>query len=359
MKKEVVWKCLSPFLVINLVSFVLTGCVSDCSGEGQNSAAGDPVSRYMESREREDSVADNPVDGPVGGGLDDGRDGQPDIMENPAYNPNGRQVLTAVVTSPSITSEILERIQAFNANNVSYFVEIMDYKAEGARVLEAEDLETRLPLEILSGKGPDLVIWDGYYTPALASEILMMDLYDLMDADQDFHREDYFENILQAFERNGGLYILPSSFAVSTMCGKAEELGTDRGITEGWEFGEILEAFENSSHAEVVFDYPNKEYTLNYVVGGCMGNFVDWNSGECHFDTPEFVEMLEFCNTLPDGVDDLPESYYEFYSSGIFVYHGGGRGIIPQHHREHSPQCRRGSRYNGYHHGRGRGVLRR
>ncbi|MDE7046091.1 MAG: extracellular solute-binding protein, partial [Acetatifactor sp.] len=185
-------------------------------------------------------------------------------MENPAYNPNGRQVLTAVVTSPSITSEILERIRAFNDSSPSYFVEIMDYKAEGARVLEAADLENRLPLEILSGKGPDLVIWNGYYTPALASEMLMMDLNDLMDADPDFHREDYFENILQAFERNGGLYIFPSSFAVSTMCGKAEELGADRGITESWEFGEILDAFENSSHAEVVFDYPNKEYTLNY-----------------------------------------------------------------------------------------------
>ncbi|MDE6923684.1 MAG: hypothetical protein K2P59_00280, partial [Acetatifactor sp.] len=96
MKKEVVWKCFSSFLVINLVCFLITGCVSDGSGEGQNSTAGDPVSRYMESREREDSAADNPVDGSIGGGLDDGRDGQPDIMENPAYTPNGRQVVTAV-----------------------------------------------------------------------------------------------------------------------------------------------------------------------------------------------------------------------------------------------------------------------
>jgi hypothetical protein len=50
----------------------------------------------------------------------------------------------------------------------------------------------------------------------MTSERLMENLYDFMDADQEFHREDYSENILQAFELNGGLYKCPSSFSVHT-----------------------------------------------------------------------------------------------------------------------------------------------
>ena len=45
----------------------------------------------------------------------------------------------------------------------------------------------------------------------------MENLYDFMEEDPDFHREEYYENILQAFEVNGGLYILPSSFSVATI----------------------------------------------------------------------------------------------------------------------------------------------
>jgi len=124
-------------------------------------------------------------------------------------------------------------------------------------MLEAEALETQLTLEILSGKGPDLVIWDGLYTPALASEKLMADLNGFMDADPDF-----------------------------------------------------------SPHAELFCDYLNREHTLRYMCGHCMDNFVDWNSGECRFDTPEFVELLELCRTLPDGFESIPESYSEAFGSG-------------------------------------------
>lgn len=258
-KRRVGYKGLSCFLVMNFLCLILAGCGAG-GGEGQNSVAGDP--------------------------------------EN---NPNGRQVVTAVVTYRD--PAILKKVSAWNKNNSSYFIEIKDYAEEGS-VIEMDEFATQLTLDILSGKGPDLVIWDhsSSYSPALASEKLMENLYDFMEADPDFHKEDYYENILQAFEMDGGLYTLPTSFAVNTVCGKAEELGTDRGVTESWEIGEMIEAFENSPHAEWLTANHSKDLTFVEVCHGCVGNFVDWSSGKCYFDTPAFVELLEFSNTFPDQV---------------------------------------------------------
>lgn len=280
MGKRIGFKCLCCLLVINFVCLLLAGC----GAEGDN------------NRQSNEGAAGNP-----------------------ANNPNGRTVLTAVVTCPS--RSVLERISAYNENSPSYFIEIKEYETESSDKM-AEDLQTQLTLDILSGKGPDLVIWDSScYSPSMASGKLMVNLYDFMEADEGFHREDYYENILQAFEMGGELYTLPSSFAVETVCGKAEEIGTDRGVTESWEIGEMIEAFDNSPHAEWLTVNHSKNLAFFFVCAGCIGNFVDWDSGECHFDTPAFVELLELSDTFPDQLTIAADfSYYETLRSGKVLW---------------------------------------
>lgn len=305
--KKVIICCL---MLCIFISFLLAGCGTDNSGEGENSAAVDPVTRYMESRERESGAADASAGNSdsseaVAGGSDDSGNELPNIMENPAYSAMGRQVVTAVVTVPF--RETMDRIIAFNESNPDYFIEMKSY---GGGAEQFEVLETQLPLEVLSGKDPDLVIWDRTnYSQSLVSDRLMENLYDFMDADPDFHREDYYENILQAFEINGGLYICPASFSVHTGCVWADGLGTDRDVAEGWTLGEMMETYRNSLRAEVFAENFTRELQLKFICEDCMGNFVDWSSGECHFDIPEFVELLEFCNTFPEQFQD--EIYYE------------------------------------------------
>ncbi|MCM1044179.1 MAG: extracellular solute-binding protein [Candidatus Gastranaerophilales bacterium] len=303
MKKRAVLKGLSYFLVINLIGLFLAGCGAD------NSLSEEDGSDIVSSAEPINDSADS---------LADSEDGQINIMENPAYSAMGRQVVTAVIARPFLIDDVLEQIRTFNENNSTYFVEPRGY--EGDLLETTTILETQLTLEVLSGEGPDLVIWNDNYAPSLASGKLMENLYDFMDADPDFHREDYYENILQAFEIDGGLYVFPVSFSVGTICVRAEEFDTDRGVAESWEMEDMLNAFENSSQAEFFSKYYNREYTLHYVGAACVGNFVDWGSGECCFDTPEFIALLEFCNTLPDGFEGSPTPYYDYSRNGkIFM----------------------------------------
>ena len=149
MSKKIGYKSLCIFLVLHFVCLILAGCGAEADERGQGSA-------------------------------DEGGN---------SVGPNGRKVLTAVVTWPSRST--LERINAFNEKSRTYFVEIKEYGQEEAGGSN-EDLQTRLTLDILSGKGPDLVIWDGaFYSPLIASEKLMENLYDFMEADEDFGRSDY------------------------------------------------------------------------------------------------------------------------------------------------------------------------
>ena len=82
--------------------------------------------------------------------TNEGGQGSPEPTEDPGNSPNGREIVTAVVTWPS--RDTLEHIRAYNENSQKYFIEIREYGEESA-VMEAEDLETQLTLDILSGKG--------------------------------------------------------------------------------------------------------------------------------------------------------------------------------------------------------------
>ena len=69
---------------------------------------------------------------------------------------------------------------------------IVEYEWDGLDGHPADSFATWLSMHILSGNGPDMVEYGGYYSPAVASGKLMEDLYPYMDADESFQKEDYY-----------------------------------------------------------------------------------------------------------------------------------------------------------------------
>lgn len=244
-----------------------------------------------------------------GGQAEMGESGQE--TGNPLTEPMGRTVLT-LATSYAADRELTERVEAFNQTNEEYFVEVLRYEWDGLEEgRPREDFAAWVTMQILSGEGPDIVEYGGSYSPALASAGLMEDLYPWLDGE--FPREALYENILEAFEQNGGLYVLPTGFKINTMCGKSRELGEDRGVTEGWEIGEMMEAYENSESAEQLLINHSKALVFRELCSGCMGNYVDWETGECSFEDPDFIELLEFSDTFSDRLL-IPEDFSYFAS---------------------------------------------
>ncbi|MCD8325913.1 MAG: hypothetical protein LUC90_04265 [Lachnospiraceae bacterium] len=82
---------------------------------------------------------------------------------------------------------------------------------------------TRLNNEILTGEGPDLFFNDiagSFDFDSYAKQGMLADFYELMEADPDFERSDYLENVFEAFETDGGLYELVPEFQLYTCLGK-------------------------------------------------------------------------------------------------------------------------------------------
>jgi ABC-type glycerol-3-phosphate transport system substrate-binding protein len=53
-----------------------------------------------------------------------------------------------------------------------------------------------------------------------------------------------------------------------------------------------------------VMDYATKGRMLQILISYDQDSFIDWENGTCNFDNQDFIDVLEFCNTLPDDDDD-------------------------------------------------------
>ena len=105
----------------------------------------------------------------------------------------------------------------------------------------------------MSGKGAD-IFFGSYFDmdfENLADKGALVDLYELIDADEDIGREDFIQSILNAMEYKGKLYAVPHDFSLYTIVGKKS----------------LLEKYDK-------WDY-------------------DSNMAECSFDSEQFIKLLE------------------------------------------------------------------
>ncbi len=218
------------------------------------------------------------------------------------------------VTMYAITgnAKIREQINKFNKENSEYKVELTVFD-NGEDLITAR---TRLNNEIIAGNIPDIMVIDTF-TPveSYISKGLFVDIYPFMDNDDDINREDILPNVLKAFERDGKLYEAVPDFYVETIVGKTEIVGEE----QNWDIDEFLGFCENNAEdPEKVFGtlYTGESIISQLTYSG-YGNFVDNVSGECHFDSEEFIKLLEFCKELPAESDnDYGEKYQNRFRCG-------------------------------------------
>lgn len=212
-------------------------------------------------------------------------------------------------------SEITEAIIRFNKNNEDYRIKVVDY-------YDDEDYEAGLNAyneAILNGEMADLVNVDWTQYKSLARKGLYADLNEYMNNDADINREDYFENVLSAYEVDGKLYAMPMSFAITTFVGKTSVWGDKTGIT----MQEMVDAMNSMPGDVALTDYMTKSYWLNMALQGTMDKFIDWETGECSFDSEDFIAVLEMANKFPEDYNyesDTMSTPEKIQSGKILLY---------------------------------------
>lgn len=194
---------------------------------------------------------------------------------------------------------IRDTIVKFNRENPNYCIEVNDYSEYNTE----EDYNaglTKLTTELLAGNVPDIIDLRNMPYNQLAAKGLLEDLYPYIDADSELNRDDFFQNVLQAFEVNGGLYATISGFYVYTAIGATSVVGDK----SGWTYEEFDEALASMPEGCDPFDqYTTRDQILNYCLSLDMNNFVDWTTGKCNFDSDSFKKLLEFAARFPEEFD--------------------------------------------------------
>lgn len=182
-----------------------------------------------------------------------------------------------------------EEIKKFNAENENYRAEYKSYFSEESMSFDAD----RLRMDMISGNAPDIILFNTLLPIDTFNTEIFCDLYEFIDNDPDISREDFIPNIREGMERNGRLVMLAPNFSFSTILAKSGY----EGVRENWSIDDMITAYENTP--EDMDFFTDEEIYLRdkyFTDAANTGFFIDYDKGECYFDSPEYIKLLNFFN---------------------------------------------------------------
>jgi len=195
----------------------------------------------------------------------------------------------------SVRQEIVE----FNRRNTEYRIRIRQY---GDWMLDDQsEAIRRLNTDIITGNAPDILDF-GQHLPfeRYARRGFLLDLGARIDADNGLNRGDLLEPILNLLEVDGTLYTITPQFSITTLTGRSDLVGYDM----GWTMQEFLAAVAALPEGGTAFDqFITRQSFMNSVVGANLGLFIDRETGRANFDSPLFIEYLNFAQSLQTDED--------------------------------------------------------
>lgn len=179
---------------------------------------------------------------------------------------------------------------------------------------DAEAYRTRIMAELAAGKGPDLLWVTIDDMQILEEKGLLADLSQLIPRET---LDKIFPGILASGTLKDTLYgiyfdALPSALFV------ANDVWTE----ETWSIFDLVDVVNNTDSIRKIYNIET-QYFFSRLVCNDLNNspFVNLKMGESHFNSKEFIEVLECFKKyggkqeqIPDGISD-----YEMVKQGIFM----------------------------------------
>ncbi len=208
------------------------------------------------------------------------------------------------------------RIIRFNRSHDDVRIEYKDYTQYNTED-NAEAGLTKFMTELGAGNMPDILPMSQLPYKQLAAKGILEDLYSYIDADPNLNRDDFFSNVLSALEANGGLYQVVPGFSVETLVGAASVVGD----TPGWTYDEFNAALSKMPEDCTPLEpYTTRDIVLNSLLAADMDRYVNWGTGEVHFDSDDFKQLLTFAKQFPADYDwdahDSTESSQDLIRQG-------------------------------------------
>lgn len=210
--------------------------------------------------------------------------------------------LTYATLSGQVNRELVEKFNIEHTGEIQ--IEVLDY-SEGFAEGGHQGMD-RLITEIAAGNCPDIIEMFTHTTNGsgkinalpyqqMAKKGYLENLWPYIENDPELGRSSVIEAPLKAAEVDGGLYMLFNRFSIRTIAGPVEVVG-DR---YSWTLEELQEAFARMPEGAAIMAISDKASVFHALFPLLVDSYIDWESGQCSFDSEEFRSHLEFVNSFP------------------------------------------------------------
>ncbi len=241
--------------------------------------------------------------------------GSKDHVDLPPEPEDG--VLIYAALNP-VDNKLEQSVEKFNEEHADVQIQVRDYSDE--------DGPQRLLVELAAGRVPDIIemqriafqdyndaknveamyfgspldadMSDFYWMPyrQMAQKGYLEDLWPYIENDPDLGWEGVLEAPLKAAEVDGGLYMLFKEVSVSTLIGSKALLGDRR----GWTLEELTDAFASMPPDSTILRYDaTQSRVFTALLSPTLEQYIDWETGQCHFDSEDFRSMMDFLKLFP------------------------------------------------------------
>ena len=251
------------------------------------------------------------------------------ILERADKNPNaGRIILSAgTVGSFYLEYSICEAVRVFNETNKKYYVQlenklnILDYvdysnadnndAVNGIFYSGSSELSNQLATDMLSGDGPDIVLYAGDYRQ-IHSEEYLVDLNRYVKSNNGINEADYFSNVIDAAKVDDKLLFIPMDFSVK---GILTDRSNVRDGQTGFTFDEYVKFVSEACNGGNPLSGTQLEVltTLySYADDSCI------NGKTVNFDNESFRAVCDYVkNNVNDKSFNISQDADEAYYSGL------------------------------------------
>ena len=217
-----------------------------------------------------------------------------------------------------------ERLVEFNKNSDKYRIYIKDYSMYDT-MDDYEQGLTRLNADIVSGNVPDIMLLSSQMPiESYVSKGVFADLNEFLEKDTELKKEALLPNVLEALSTEDGLYRIAPSFTITTFVGKTADVGKE----PGWTMDEAIALLKTKPEGTNLLSEITASNFVYFNMWICGEEYVDWEKGECYFDSDGFKKILEYANTLPREVDYSAITDDESYWQEMETQYRNGKTIL-------------------------------
>ena len=211
-------------------------------------------------------------------------------------NPHAGKTILKLGVNSTLTSNFIERVIAYNQDPAnSTRIELCDYTASVSNIMDEDgykqgliDSQNNLVMDMLSGNGPDILVGYSDLTQ-LNTDTMLVDLNPLINADSSINRDDYYDNILRAFEADGKLYTIPLTFSVEGLAINSKY----EGAKEQWTFADFDHVGSSLPEDKQLISSNSPEELLETWMLCLSSHFIDDQNKTVDFESEEFKKLLE------------------------------------------------------------------